>query len=57
MLNLNDRSALENYYLLKKVPEYSHVINPAKSVLKNARYFSMRPSENVWNNESRCSEK
>lgn len=35
MLNLKDRSALENYYLLKKLPEYTHIVDHSKDIIKD----------------------
>ncbi|KAL4476175.1 hypothetical protein ABPG74_009908 [Tetrahymena malaccensis] len=57
MINLNERPAMENYYLLKKLPEYTHIKETGKDILKDSKYYTNMQNENQWNNKYRFSRK
>jgi len=52
--DVNKGSAIENYYIIKKLPDFGH-IKPTKKITKNAQYYY--DNFNIWNNSHQASKK
>lgn len=46
MINLNERPAMENYYLFKKLPEYTHIKDTGKDILKDSKFYNSKLKDN-----------
>lgn len=46
MINLNERSAIENYLLLEKLPAYTHIRDYGKNILKDSKYYNATQFDN-----------